>query len=238
MTPVVLTPSAVVSADMAEQMNVQGAIALVAGGTGGLGRLIVDELCQRGATVFSVSRSHTGDPSHFSADLRSPDDVHRTVSEIVTRVGHLDIVVNAAGVVAFGDATSTSVDTVEEVFLTNAFAHIFLCSSALPHLSRGGVILGISGVIAEQNLPGMAIYGASKAAVRSFNEGFAREARRAGVRVIDARPPHTETGLATRAVAGTAPKFPAGLDPVSVAHRIVQAIATGETDLPSTAFTG
>ena len=109
--------------------------------------------------------------------------------------------------------------------------------AALRHVQQGSVLVGISGVIAEQNLPGMSVYGASKAAVRSFDEALAREARKAGVRVIDARPPHTETGLASRAVAGTAPKFPVGLDPTAVARRIVQAIADGETDLPSTAFT-
>ena len=131
---------------------------------------------------------------------------------------------------------STSVDTVEELFLTNTFSHIFLTQAALPHMTKGSVIVGISGIIAEQNLPGMATYGASKAAVRSFNEALSREARRLGIRVIDARPPHTETGLATRAIAGIAPKFPHGLTPVSVAQRIVLAIASGEDDLPSTAF--
>jgi cyclic-di-GMP-binding biofilm dispersal mediator protein len=170
------------------------------------------------------------------ADLRSADEVRRVVTGVHEREGRLDIVVNAVGVVAFGDATSTSVDTVEELFLTNTFAHIFLCSAALPLMQKGGVIMVISGVVAEQNLPGMAAYGASKAAVRSFNEGFAREARRAGVRVIDARPPHTETGLASRAVAGTPPRFPAGLDPAVVAARIVEAIHDGTTDLPSSAF--
>jgi cyclic-di-GMP-binding biofilm dispersal mediator protein len=82
----------------------------------------------------------------------------------------------------------------------------------------------------------MSVYGASKAAVRSFNEALAREARRSGIRVIDARPPHTETGLASRAIAGTPPKFPVGLDPVDVARRIVQGIADGETDLPASSF--
>ena len=56
--------------------------------------------------------------------------------------------------------------------------------------------------------------------------------------MIDARPPHTETGLATRAVAGTAPNFPQGLDPAAVARRIVDAVADGSTDLPSEAFGG
>lgn len=186
--------------------------------------------------MVTAARTGTAGPNHVVADLRSPDEVQRAIDETVSRHGRLDIVVNAAGVVAFGDAVSTSVDTVEEVFLTNTFAHIFLCSAALPHMGKGGVIVGISGVIAEQNLPGMAVYGASKAAVRSFNEAFGREARRVGVRVVDARPPHTETGLASRAVAGTPPRFPQGLDPSAVARRIVDAIAHGETDVPSTAF--
>jgi cyclic-di-GMP-binding biofilm dispersal mediator protein len=97
--------------------------------------------------------------------------------------------------------------------------------------------VNISGVIAEQNLPGMAAYGASKAALRSFDEALSREARRRGVRVIDARPPHTETGLAGRAVEGTAPRMPAGLSPDRVAQVIVDALLTPDVvDLPSHAF--
>ena len=221
---------------MAGGTELAGNVALVAGGTGGLGRCIAQELTRRGATVLTTSRSATDDPNHIPADLRSPEGAERAVAETVRRAGKLDIVVNAVGVVAFGDAVSTSVDTVEEIFLTNVFAHIFLCTAALPRMNKGGVVVGISGVIAERNLPGMAVYGASKAAVKSFNEGFGREARRAGVRVIDARPPHTETGLVTRAVAGEAPKFPLGLEPSDVARRIVDAITDGTTDLPSTAF--
>ncbi|MEY2754342.1 MAG: hypothetical protein RJB65_700, partial [Actinomycetota bacterium] len=100
-----------------------------------------------------------------------------------------------------------------------------------------GAIVNISGVIAEQNLPGMAAYGASKAALRSFDEALAREARRVGVRVIDARPPHTETGLATRPIAGTAPRMPVGLAPERVATVICDAIEQGLDYLPSSAFT-
>ena len=221
---------------MATGLDIAGTTALVAGGTGGLGREIVAELSRRGSRVITAARTGTASDTHILADLRSADDAGRVVEETILRTGRLDIVVNAVGVVAFGDAVSTSVDTVEELFLTNTFAHIFLCTAALPRMTKNGVIVAISGVIAEQNLPGMAVYGASKAAVRSFDEGFAREARRAGVRVIDARPPHTETGLADRAIAGTPPKFPQGLDPAVVAVRIVDAIADGTTALPSAAF--
>jgi len=221
---------------VAEAIDLTGKVALVAGGTGGIGRLVVEELRQRGTLVVTTSRSHVDTSNHVAADLRMPDAARDVVEDVHTSYGRLDIVVNAMGVVAFGDVTATTPDTVEELFMTNTFAHIFLCTAALPKLSRGGVVVGISGVIAEQNLPGMAIYGASKSAVRSFDEAFGREARRQGVRVINARPPHTETGLASRALAGTAPRFPHGLDPAIVAKRIVDAIADGETDLPSTAF--
>lgn len=211
-------------------------VALVAGGTGGLGQVITSELRLRGCTVVTCSRTPNNDPMHVVADLRSPEETRSMINTVLAQHGSLDIVINAMGVVAFGDIVSTSIDDIEELFLTNTFGHIFLMQAALPHMSKDSVLVGISGVIAEQNLPGMAAYGASKAAVRSFNEALSREARRLGIRVIDARPPHTETGLATRAIAGIAPKFPQGLNPISVAQRIVLAIASGEEDLPSSSF--
>jgi cyclic-di-GMP-binding biofilm dispersal mediator protein len=82
----------------------------------------------------------------------------------------------------------------------------------------------------------MAAYSASKAAAWAAMQAAARELRRRGIDVIDARPPHTETGLAGRAIAGTAPRMPEGLAPAAVAERIVAAIAAGERDLPAEAF--
>jgi len=120
--------------------------------------------------------------------------------------------------------------------MTNTFVPLFLAQAALGALENGGAIVNISGVIAEKNLPGMAAYGASKAAVRSFDEALTREARRRKIRIIDARPPHTETGLAEHPIEGTAPKMPPGLDPISVAATICAAIAGDVHDLPSDAF--
>ncbi len=212
-------------------------IVVIAGGTGGLGSALRSELVARGSVVTTISRAQISEPTHISADLRSPDASKSAMAEVIAKYGAIDIVINAMGVVAFDSVQSTSIDTIEELFLSNTFAHIFLMQSALETMTKGSVLVGISGVIAEQNLPGMAVYGASKAAMYSFNEALSREARRLGIRVIDARPPHTETGLASRAISGTPPKFPVGLDPKFVAQRIVEAIASGESDLPSSAFT-
>ncbi len=220
-----------------------GAVVVVAGGSGGLGSAIAAELVARGARPTLVAR----DPARLDAvpvsarrvalDLRTPEACQRAIAE-ATADGPLRAVVNATGLVAFGPVAELSIDAMEELFLTNVFLPIMLAQASLPVLAGqpGAVIVNISGVIAERNLPGMAAYGASKAAVRAFDEAFAREARRLGVRVLDARPPHTETGLVDRAIEGTAPPLGEGLTPSAVAAVIVDAMAEGTADLPSAAF--
>jgi len=222
--------------------SVRGRSVLVAGATGGIGAAVVRELAGRGAILTLVARDRArldalDVPGHrLALDLRSPAACRAAVDEAVVHGGGLDVVVNAVGVVAFGAVADLTVDTMEELFLTNTFLPILLAQAAFEAIGEGGVIVQVSGVIAERNLPGMAAYGASKAALRAFDEAFAREARRRKVRVIDARPPHTETGLADRALEGTAPRMPVGLDPAAVARRIVDAVEDGATDLPGDAF--
>ncbi len=221
-------------------IQLHGANALVCGASGGLGRAITAILTEAGSTVTAVGRDtqrlvDAGAAAWAELDLRTPDACAQAVNLALAN-GPIDIVVNAVGVVAFGPVSDVSIDAMEELFLTNVFVPIMLSKASLPHVASGGVIVQISGVIAEQNLPGMATYGASKAALRAFDEAFAREARRAKVRVLDARPPHTETGLAGRAIEGEAPKMPEGKKPSFVAQRIVDAIESGVSDLPSSAF--
>ena len=222
--------------------SLDGASVLLLGATGGLGGALGTELAGRGATLTLVGRDRTRleqldiPGARVALDLRAPDACAAAVRAAVEHGGRLDVVINAVGVVAFGDIGSLSTDVMEELFMTNTFIPIMIAHEAMANLSSGGVMVNISGVIAEQNLPGMAAYGASKAAVRSFDEALAREARRQGVRVLDARPPHTETGLAGRAIAGTAPKMGVGLDPALVARIVCDAIESGATDLPSGAF--
>jgi cyclic-di-GMP-binding biofilm dispersal mediator protein len=97
-------------------------------------------------------------------------------------------------------------------------------------------IVNLSAVVAEQPTAGMAAYSASKAALTAYDTAAARELRRAGIRLIDARPPHTETGLAERPIFGPTPRLPRGLAPEDVAARVVAAILDDDSDLPSGAF--
>jgi len=170
-------------------------------------------------------------------DLRDAESGAALVRAALDAHGRLDGVVNAAGVVAFGTLAETDDVVLEELFLVNVLGPLWLLRRVLPELSRTkGFVCNLSAVVAEQPTAGMAAYAATKAALTAADRALARELRSAGVRVLDARPPHTETGLADRPLAGRAPRLPTGLDPEAVASRVVAAIEAGEADLPSAAF--
>lgn len=221
-----------------------GASVAVLGASGGLGTAIAHALAARGARLLVAGRDVerlravgiAGAPV-VHVDIRDPQCGTRIADAAVESFGRLDGLVNAAGVVAFGSLAEHDDDTIEELFLTNAMGPLWLVRGVLPLLQESrGFVVQLSAVVAEQPMPGMAVYAATKAALTAADAALARELRRMGVRVIDARPPHTETGLATRPILGTAPALPQGLAPDAVAARIVRAIEAGETSLASTAF--
>lgn len=219
-----------------------GAVVLVLGASGGLGRLLADGLEQRGAEVVRSGRnaSALGD-APLVADLLGEDAPQRLVEEVLRRHGRLDGVVVAAGVVAFGPSAELDPAVLEELVDVNALAPIRVLTAsfaALADSDRMPFAVTISGVVAEAPTAGLAAYSASKAALHSFVKASAREYKRAGVLLLDARPGHTETELSRHPLAGDAPRFGAGHSPEAVAQRIVRALEDGETDLPPAAFSG
>lgn len=226
--------------------DLDGAVVLVAGASGGLGLRLAAMLEDEGAVVVRSSRrpSAAEGPEALLADLRDASVGEALVRSVLDAHGRLDGVVVAAGVVAFGASSEVDDATLDELFGVNALGPIRLVRAAHDALAasaaagREPFVLTLSGVVSEAPTAGLAAYSASKAALAAFVSAASREHRRAGIRLLDARPGHTDTGLATRAIAGEAPAFGAALDPDAVAERIVRAITDGERDLPSTAFTG
>ncbi len=234
--------------------SVSGARVLVTGASGGLGSRIARLLSDRGAQLTLVGRNAArlaalelpGSGSNraqlLTLDLRDPGAAQAAVDAAVAAHGGLDGVVHAAGVVAFGSLTDLDDAVLLELFDTNVFAPIRLIRSAHHYLQESAIagrspfVVNLSAVVAEQPMAGMAAYTASKAALTAFDAAAGRELRRARIRLIDARPPHTETGLATRPIGGVPPSLPPGLDPEAVAQRVLAAIDSDERDLPSAAF--
>ncbi|QYF74840.1 SDR family oxidoreductase [Cryobacterium sp. PAMC25264] len=229
--------------------DLSGSTILVVGATGGLGREIARQLSEAGATLVLSAR----DPAQIAAlglhgavvaaDLTDPASIRRLVQVAVTVTGQLDGIVVAAGVVAFGPAAELVPETVERLFAVNAVGPMLLLQAAHAALSasaaagRSPTFVTLSGVVSESPTANLAAYSASKAALAAFGTAAGRELRRSGIRILDARPGHTDTALSTHPIDGTAPVLPRGLDPVAVCARIVRAILDGERDLPSTAFT-
>lgn len=229
--------------------NLRGKNILVLGGSGALGSLLTTKLATQGAQVMATTTSNDRGaqiPSVASPrlllDLERPDSIEVLVNYLIQSGAQIDGIVNATGVVAFGPATELSATTLARLAAVNLTGPIAIISGLLPALKASAAVgnepfvVNISGVVAESPMAGLAAYSATKAGLWAFDQALTREVRKDGIRVIDARPGHTETGLATRAIAGTAPAFPTGMTPESVADRIVNAILNGESDLPSTAF--
>lgn len=218
---------------------------LVVGASGGLGAPIARELAAAGARLTLAGRDlerlrqiDLPEATTVTAELTDPNAGRALLDAVIDQHGRLDGLVFAAGVVAFGSATDLDDDVVDEILLVNYLAPLRLTRAALAVLPAGGFIVNISAVVAETPVANMSAYAASKAALTAFDAAARIEARRRKIRVVDARPPHTETGLALRPIAGQAPRLPTGLSPSAVAQRIVLAIIGDELDLPSSAFSG
>ena len=175
-------------------------------------------------------------------DLTDQASIARFTSAILASGQAIDGIVLAAGEVAFGSAAETPPAISDRLMTVNFLGQIAVVTALLAELEKSAAannapfVVSISGVIAETPMAGLSSYSASKTAMHGYATAAARELRRAGIRWIDARPGHTESGLATRAIFGQAPAFGAGLKTEDVVARIVSAIKNDEKDLPSSSF--
>lgn len=217
---------------------------LVLGGSGVLGSRIAHRLAGRGAHVTLAGRSedrlaraaaNIEGAATCRFDLRDASLSEAPVNAAIDAFGTLDGIVNAAGVVAFGQLADTPPEVIEEVIAADLTGPLLVYRRAIPRM-EGGFIANVTGVVATMPTAGMATYSAAKAGLSAATVALARELRRSGIQVLDVRPPHTETGLVDRAIAGTPPKLPDGLDPDIVADRVVAGIEAGERILDPDSF--
>ena len=226
-------------------MNLTSKKFLVVGASGAIGAAITTELKSRGASVVgttssneSASRLPAGLDQALLLDLESQDSINTLCNYLLTSSSKLDGLVLAAGLVAFGGFAETPKAVFERLFAVNSLGQLEVIQRLLPlvQVGEGGTIVTLSGRITELPTMGLSVYGASKAPLLHAQQAAKRELAKTGVNWIDARPGHTESGLADRAIFGQAPNFGAGLPVAAVASRIVDAIVAGEKDLPGEAF--
>ncbi len=227
-------------------MQLSGRRFLIIGAGGAFGRLISEALIERGSAVIGTARNNDSAanlPEQLSQklllDLESPESINTLVEYLTSADVQIDGIINTAGRVGFGSIAETTIEDSQRLMQINHFGPSQVIVGLMPQLAKSTnepFVLSITGVVAEKVFPGMAAYTTSKTAHSTWLKALALEARRQKIRVIDARPGHTETGLATRPLFGTAPAFAQGMGPQYVVDVIINAIENGITELSSDSF--
>lgn len=222
-------------------MDITGSRIAIAGATGALGGLLLRDLHGRGARVALLGRD-AGALSGLAAELgpdvpsatfdaRDAASCRAAVDAAADALGGLDALVIATGAVAFGAADALADDVAAELMAVNVLGPIALVRGALDRFEDGGLIAALSAIVADHPTAGMAAYSASKAALSAYLAALRREVRRAGVTVVDVRPPHLDTAFSEHALAGTAPDLPEAHSAAALAGEIVEAIAAAKREI-------
>jgi NAD(P)-dependent dehydrogenase (short-subunit alcohol dehydrogenase family) len=168
-------------------------VALVTGGTRGIGAAISEELASRGATVAAGFSGNVERANEFAQDfaarwstpvsthrgnVANPDDCRRVVNEVMEQYGRLDILVNNAGITIDKTILKLTDDDWHKVLDVNLSGAFFLSQAVLGHMvERGsGRIINVSSIIGEIGNVGQANYAASKSGLFGLTKTFAREA--------------------------------------------------------------
>ena len=224
--------------------------ALITGGTSGIGRATANKLAQLGIQVVVVGRNAErgkktveeiraagGKADFISSDLRdaaSAREVAKRAIELGN--GHVDIVINNAGIYPFGPTQEMTEEQFDRVFSLNVKAPYFLVAELAPLMAeRGkGAIVNLSTMVADYGAPGMSLYGSSKAAINLLTKTWAAEYGPRGVRVnvVVAGPTRTEgTDAMGEGLEQLAAEAPAGRP--ATADEIAEAIVFLATDRAS-----
>lgn len=183
--------------------------ALITGGTSGIGRAVADKLAQLGTHVLLVGRNQergqktvveiraTGGKADFIAsDLRDASTARAVAKKAVELGGgHVDILINNAGVFPFGPTHEMTEEMFDTVYSLNVKAPYFLVAELAPLMAaRGkGAIVNVSTMVADYGASGMSLYGSSKAAINLLTKTWAAEYGPQGVRVNAVSPGPTRT---------------------------------------------
>ena len=179
-------------------MNIENKIAVITGGTKGIGYAIAETLLKAGAKVFVCARnkselksaleklSESGEATGEICDVRSESQVRMMLDECVRLFGGVDILVNNAGVGFIGQTVEEmSPDKFRQTLETNLFGVFYACHYVLPLLKSrgGGYIINISSLAGQNAHPKMAAYNASKFGLNGFSEALMQEVRQDNIKL-------------------------------------------------------
>ncbi len=200
-------------------MKLTGKVALVTGGSRGIGRAIVETLAKEGAKVAFVYNSNTDaanavvesltdcEVAAFQADVRNKEAADKVIEDVVEKWGTVDILVNNAGIIKDGLLATMDSQQWQDVIDVNLTSVFNFCQAVTRTMmsARYGRIINMSSVASEVSNPGQANYAASKGGIEGFTKCIATELARRGITANAVAPGFIETDM-TEAVVNAAGK--------------------------------
>jgi 3-oxoacyl-[acyl-carrier protein] reductase len=193
-----------------------GKVVLVTGGSRGIGAAVARRFASVGSKVAIGCRSESAaaqavldDIAAMGAegiaafgDIANPDAALAAVAQVIARFGHLDVVVNCAGIADHRAFEMSDPAFFRAIFDTNVLGTIAVIQAALPHLTApGGRIINFSSALATRPIPKTSFYSASKAAVAALSHALAKEFGPRGITVNTIAPGVIETDMTTHILA-------------------------------------
>src|SRR5437764_12275501 len=227
-------------------MNLTGKVAIVTGGTRGIGRAIAESLVSAGARVAITARNEqelsntvsqlnqigSGAAAAYVCDVRDYEQVKSVFANIGSDFGSVDILINNAGIGMFKSVESTTADEFRAVLETNLFGVFYCCHEAIPQMKQrgGGYIINISSLAGVNAHPRMATYNASKFGLNGFSEALMQEVRHDNIKVSYIMPGSVNTEFG-----GDSPNDEKSwqLQPQDIARVVVDLLHHDDRALPS-----
>ncbi|HKZ76755.1 MAG TPA: SDR family oxidoreductase [Pyrinomonadaceae bacterium] len=227
-------------------MNLKGRVAIVTGGSRGIGRGIADALLKSGTTVCISARNQAeleqaaadltsksgGSAVGLACDVRDYEQVKALFRQVASQFGGVDILINNAGIGIFGSVETMTPADFRAVLETNLSGVFHCCHEAIPLLKQrgGGYIINISSLAGTNAHPQMAAYNASKFGLNGFSEALMQEVRHDGIKVSYIMPGSVNTEFG-----GDVPDAGKAwqLQPADIARVVLDLLAQDERSLAS-----
>lgn len=191
------------------RFSFRGRVVLLTGGTRGLGLAVARQLVDEGAWVWLLARSRDelrealadleargGRVRLIRADVRDPHTAERVVDEIVREAGHIDVLINNAGVITVAPFEHTHLEDFAESLATHFWGPLRLIRATLPYLTcdGSGRIVNVSSIGGLIGVPHLSAYAAGKFALTGLSQALNAELKREGIRVTTVTPGLMRTG--------------------------------------------
>ncbi|RWS10455.1 dehydrogenase/reductase SDR family protein 7-like protein, partial [Dinothrombium tinctorium] len=235
----------------------KGKVALITGGSSGLGEALAHALYKCGCKVIIAARSidelhrvkrelldsncdNAFEPKILSLDLQDLQNIPAKAKEAIEMYGPIDILINNAGVSNRGTVEGTDVDVYQRVMTVNFFGQIALTKEIMIPMieKKSGHIVVISSVQGKMSIPFRSAYSASKHALQAFFDSLRAELSGKGINVCVISPGYINTSLSVNALTGSGSKYgildkntASGMDPFTVANYIVDCIVAKEEEV-------